>query len=557
MFSPPNFLLLSAKSVTAREKFGYRVVRHARILCGSFCEGLRLRVQSSVDNNSHALCVISSCFASCDQLLSVLRERKHPPPLRRDPSGTCLYNRNMMPLMLIMMRQLVEQKQKEKREKTPGMVHASDSRPQTARGGWRSKEDESKPLIYMNARPRNNEGVVLCYDGPLQYTMSPNNPDAMPAIQVTSLVSKKKENDENKKEREASPKRGGEREVLETKLEKASDLSPHEDFDASDDDDDISPIELCCPEVGPPGPSSIIKSEFLSESCVTRTRNGRPPLQRENSSLSSSSPKIDDDCLGKLEDLLDDLPMFATEPCPEGVTVKCRISRDRKGMDRGIFPTYFLHLERQDGRKVFLLAARKRKKSATSNYLISVDATDLSRGGESFIGKLRSNLLGTIFTLFDAGSNPKKREHNMNTENSRCEIALISYETNVFGFNGPRKMSVILPALNNDNKRIEIRQETLLQKLKTRKMDSLLELHNKAPVWNDESQSFVLNFRGRVTVASVKNFQIVHSNDPDYIVLQFGRVHEDIFSMDYSYPMCALQAFAIALSSLDSKLACE
>ena len=39
--------------------------------------------------------------------------------------------------------------------------------------------------------------------------------------------------------------------------------------------------------------------------------------------------------------------------------------------------------------------------------------------------------------------------------------------------------------------------------------------------------------------------------------MQFGRVAEDVFTMDFRYPMCALQAFAIALSSFDSKLACE
>ncbi|GFT06306.1 tubby protein homolog [Trichonephila clavipes] len=191
----------------------------------------------------------------------------------------------------------------------------------------------------------------------------------------------------------------------------------------------------------------------------TRRKTVSTKQERDNSSTNSSvdTPKLDmDECLGKLEDFLDDLPSFATEHCPEGVTVRCRISRDRKGMDRGIFPTYFLHLERQDGRKVFLLAARKRKKSATSNYLISVDATDLSRGGDSFIGKLRSNLLGTIFTVYDSGSNPKNKRMKPEKD-SRCEIALISYETNVFGFNGPRKMSVILPALSNENKRIEIR----------------------------------------------------------------------------------------------------
>ena len=43
----------------------------------------------------------------------------------------------------------------------------------------------------------------------------------------------------------------------------------------------------------------------------------------------------------------------------------------------------------------------------------------------------------------------------------------------------------------------------------------------------------------------------------DYIVMQFGRVAEDVFTMDYNYPMCAAQAFGIALSSFDSKLACE
>lgn len=76
------------------------------------------------------------------------------------------------------------------------------------------------------------------------------------------------------------------------------------------------------------------------------------------------------------------------QPAAQKVLYKCRITRDRKGMDRGLYPTYFLHLERDYGKKVFLLAGRKRKKSATSNYLISTDPTDLSRSAESFIGNV-------------------------------------------------------------------------------------------------------------------------------------------------------------------------
>ncbi|XP_015677428.1 tubby-related protein 1 [Protobothrops mucrosquamatus] len=253
----------------------------------------------------------------------------------------------------------------------------------------------------------------------------------------------------------------------------------------------------------------------------------------------------------------DNLEEFVLQPAPHGMTIKCRLTRDKRGMDRGLYPTYYLHLD--NDKKIFLLAGRKRKKSKTSNYLISTDPTDLSRDGENFIGKLRSNLMGTRFSVFDNGVNPDRA--NADWSNVRQELAAVIYETNVLGFKGPRKMTVVIPGMNSDNERVPIRprndNDGLLMRWQNKIMDSLIELHNKAPVWNDETQSYVLNFHGRVTHASVKNFQIVHSDDPEYIVLQFGRVADDVFTMDYNYPLCAVQAFAIALSSFDGKLACE
>lgn len=47
---------------------------------------------------------------------------------------------------------------------------------------------------------------------------------------------------------------------------------------------------------------------------------------------------------------------FVMMPAIQGALYKCRITRDRKGMDRGLYPTYFLHLERDYAKKVFLLA---------------------------------------------------------------------------------------------------------------------------------------------------------------------------------------------------------
>ncbi len=43
----------------------------------------------------------------------------------------------------------------------------------------------------------------------------------------------------------------------------------------------------------------------------------------------------------------------------------------------------------------------------------------------------------------------------------------------------------------------------------------------------------------------------------NYVIMQFGRISDTTFTMDYQFPMSAVQAFAIALSSFDGKLLCE
>lgn len=45
----------------------------------------------------------------------------------------------------------------------------------------------------------------------------------------------------------------------------------------------------------------------------------------------------------------------------------------------------------------------------------------------------------------------------------------------------------------------------------------LVLLKNKAPSWSSETGAYVLNFHGRVTQASVKNFQIVHPDDRELL----------------------------------------
>ncbi|KAM6964227.1 tubby protein homolog [Tautogolabrus adspersus] len=293
------------------------------------------------------------------------------------------------------------------------------------------------------------------------------------------------------------------------------------------------------------------KSEKIAQSLASLNSN-----YRESSSSGSESCERSTSPMS-----VEDLEKFALRPAPRDVTIQCRVTRDRRGMEKGIYPTYYLHMEKEDGKRVFLMAGRKRKKCKTSNYLISTDATNLSKETNCYIGKLRSNVLGTKFTVYDGGENPEKKPFVKECETVRQELAAICYETNVLGFKGPRKMTVIIPGMLENDERVAIRPknelETLLVRHANNNTEKLVTLVNKSPSWNEQTQSYVLNFHGRVTQASVKNFQIIHPDNEDYIVMQFGRVAEDVFSMDYSFPLCALQAFTITLSSFDGKLACE
>ncbi|XP_017334392.1 tubby protein isoform X3 [Ictalurus punctatus] len=427
-------------------------------------------------------------------------------------------------------RALLEQKQKKKRQE-PLMVQSNlDGRSRTRRT---RQCEEQAPLVesYLSS---NSSTIYHGTHGPAVFQDEAQ--DLSSPIQILTVGHSAGQDSDAEVQSKTVSQAQSKQDLRVTMLKKGISSSMNFDEEEDDDDDEVSSSSSQLNSNTRPGSATSKKSSKEAASASTPVTN---------------EPSID---VGDLEE-------FTLRPAPQGVTIKCRITRDKKGMDRGMYPTYYLHLEREDGKKMFLLAGRKRKKSKTSNYLISIDPTDLSRGGESFIGKLRSNLMGTKFTVYDSGTNPVKTTSSLEASNLRQELAAICYETNVLGFKGPRKMSVIIPGMNMDHERVCIRprneHETLLARWQNKSTESVIELHNKTPVWNDDTQSYVLNFHGRVTQASVKNFQIIHDNDPDYIVMQFGRVAEDVFTMDYNYPMCALQAFAIALSSFDSKLACE
>eukprot|EP01018_Ginkgo_biloba_P022267 Gb_38151 [translate_table: standard] len=259
----------------------------------------------------------------------------------------------------------------------------------------------------------------------------------------------------------------------------------------------------------------------------------------------------------------------------------------------------------------FLLAARKFRRATSTDYIISLDAEDMSRGSNTYVGKLRSNFLGTKFTIYDsqpphsgaiastsrAGRRVGSKQVSPRVPAGSYNVAHIAYELNVLGTRGPRRMQCTMHSIPASSMQpggsaptpTEFSVTTLAQSLASLPYfgstsgtmesysfsesligsplkDDPLVLKNKAPRWHEQLQCWCLNFRGRVTVASVKNFQLVAAadtnesvsqSDQEKVILQFGKVGKDMFTMDYRYPLSAFQAFAICLSSFDTKLACE
>ncbi|KAG7272841.1 hypothetical protein CRUP_025821 [Coryphaenoides rupestris] len=141
--------------------------------------------------------------------------------------------------------------------------------------------------------------------------------------------------------------------------------------DSDDDDDEVQEKERTSRKKK--------KKEESKRSLALLNSNFRERSSSGSDSIERSASPIS----------VEDLEKFALRSAPRDQTIQCRITRDRRGVEKGMFPTYYLHMEKNDGKRVFLMAGRKRKKCKTSNYLISIDPTDLTRDTHSYIGKLR------------------------------------------------------------------------------------------------------------------------------------------------------------------------
>ncbi|XP_056434998.1 tubby-related protein 3-like [Gadus chalcogrammus] len=233
-------------------------------------------------------------------------------------------------------RALLEQKQRRKRQE-PLMVQPNQEA-QPRRSSRPRRGEEQAPLVDLRLAVT-ADAILEGIDGPAAF-LGPETPDLGSKIQVLSVSSTPGQSRPPPGE---GPERDGDTVSL---LEPKTDLhellqrrglsgSMKYDEEPSDEDEDNN-VE---PE------AERTRSLTPNADATASTRPASASSAKSSSEpLSSGSPTADGPPLE-----VDDLEEFVVRPAPRGVIVKCRITRDKKGMDRGLYPTYFMHLEREDG----------------------------------------------------------------------------------------------------------------------------------------------------------------------------------------------------------------
>eukprot|EP00741_Cyanophora_paradoxa_P006321 tig00000980_g6128.t1 len=241
-----------------------------------------------------------------------------------------------------------------------------------------------------------------------------------------------------------------------------------------------------------------------------------------------------------------DMSFFVTRTPPKGVRIQCHVRCMTSGL-ANLLPEY--HLFSEDNS--FMLAAQKELSIIGSSFEIATDVEP--RFEQSIVASLKSNFMKSEHTIVDETSGAAAVElgavvHEDHLWSEIKEMLKgIPDEDIPYG----RTTTVLIPPFDNDGTAIRRRgAPELLELYEAEDFSSVVRLVSKKPVWDPESKSFTLSFQGRATLSSTTNFQIIDPKSQNNILLAFGRVEENVWTLDYCYPFTALQAFGVALSVL-------
>ena len=183
---------------------------------------------------------------------------------------------------------------------------------------------------------------------------------------------------------------------------------------------------------------------------------------------------------------------------------RCYLERRREmGPEKNM--THFL---------VFTEAENKLLLAACSNMekaeFVVADNEDFTPHGEHYVGFVSASFLGTHFTLYDHGVPAEELPDGAMPRVRRKEHCMVVYKSNILG-RVPNSMRVVLGGSDGNEAVVEGGLEARLEDPSASSTTNIL--HTKQPRWNAELDAWTMDFKGRVKLASKKNFQLINSDE--------------------------------------------
>ena len=185
---------------------------------------------------------------------------------------------------------------------------------------------------------------------------------------------------------------------------------------------------------------------------------------------------------------------------------RCYLERRREmGPEKNM--THFLVFSERENK--LLLAASSNMEQAT--FVVS-ENEDFTPHGENYTGFVSASFLGTHFSLYDHGVSQDEMPRGAFPKLDRREHCMTVYKSNILG-RVPNSMRVVLGGLDGN----ESTDEGVLEaRLNNPGSGPLTTLVTKPPRWNAELDAWTMDFKGRVKLASKKNFQLIDERDREW-----------------------------------------
>lgn len=258
-----------------------------------------------------------------------------------------------------------------------------------------------------------------------------------------------------------------------------------------------------------------------------------PPSYRSgvltSRSFASVIPEVSGAAAGDLEDLLPPESFLETlaRPLVRDIWCAC-IIRPTSGK---LWSTGFSLFT--PGQRTVLWAEKKK----TGLYVIHGVSNS---GALTPLAEVRKSVNGSDYsmTVYANDSRHQNRETLALNFNSQC-----TYEQRKL-----RHVSVRIPCVDSPQPGGVILSARKPKDPDTHGVETLI---SAAPILDPLTKKYVLRFRSQqIKHSSSRNVQLTRETEPESVVMELGKMDAKSFSLNFSYPLSPIQAFAISLSLL-------